>query len=194
MRLSWSGQQVDGKWHGRGVLLTENSMMKGRDEGEYVQGVRQGRWVEIYGDTRRDEGEYVNNKKQGLWVETYANGTRREGEYAGGRKQGKWIETQASGSRIEGGYVYGKKTGVWVETRADGTRWEQEWESDAPARNEVACPFASLAIMQRSALSIQGFGSLDAAMDLSSCFPCNRKPQSVCCETVAWFTCFVALA
>ncbi len=144
MQLSWSGQKVDGKWHGRGVLLSENSLMKGRDEGEYVQGVRQGRWVETYGDVRRDEGQYDNyGKKQGLWVETYTNGTRREGEYVGGKKQGKWIETQANGSRIEGSYLNGRKTGVWVETRGDGTRWEQEWENDAPARNEVACSFCT---------------------------------------------------
>ena len=144
MQLSWSGQKVDGKWHGRGVLLSENSLMQGRDEGEYVHGVRQGQWVEIYGDTRRDEGQYDNNKKQGLWVETYSDGTRREGEYVGGRKQGTWIETQASGGRIEGGYVDGRRQGVWVETRADGTRWEQTWVDDRISISKVsyaACIF-----------------------------------------------------
>ena len=140
VQLSWSGQKSDGKWHGRGVLLSENSVMKGRDEGEYVQGVRQGRWVEIYGDTRRDEGEYDNNKKQGLWVETYTYGTRREGEYVNGKKQGKWIETQANGTRVEGGYVDGRKQGAWVETRADGSRWEQIWIDDYIAMTKVQVP------------------------------------------------------
>lgn len=38
------------------------------------------------------KGEYINGLKEGKWMETYPDGTRWEGEYKKGKKKGTWVE------------------------------------------------------------------------------------------------------
>jgi len=111
---------VHGRRHGRGVVAADSG--RSSFEGVYVDGKKDGRWLETCADARK-EGDYVNDKKQGRWVETYADGRSEEGGYAAGARNGPWTGASADGLRWTGVYVNGDKHGQWTEPSADGARW-----------------------------------------------------------------------
>ena len=85
--VTWQGAWHKGMPHGRGALVFK---FGGRHEGEYVDGIQQGLWLEMRADGSRSEGSYTDGKKQGHWLEQISNGAKNEGTYQAGR--------QASGS------------------------------------------------------------------------------------------------
>jgi hypothetical protein len=80
----------------------------------------------------RSEGKFVNGVKQGRWVEAGPFGARHEGEYVDGRTHGRWSET-VGGLRSEGCYLIGAcippftRHGPWVMSTPDGTAWETQY-------------------------------------------------------------------
>ena len=61
------------------------------------------------------EGSYVEGRREGHWVEREPDGTVSEGPYVGGVKEGHWVIRYPDGAIFDGPYVAGKQEGQWVE-------------------------------------------------------------------------------
>ena len=107
---SWSGECVGGKASGRGVIkfdFVRENYRYGHGplvaEGAYVDGKREGQWVERKGSgelLRRAEGSYVDGKREGQWVEYHYPGWRdgegnavAKGRYEADMRVGPWLTT-----------------------------------------------------------------------------------------------------
>lgn len=71
-----------------------------------------------------EDGEYVNGKKEGRWVTCYASGAvRSEGEYRNGHKHGPWTLYHKNGSKqSEATFADGKYTGLYTAYHENGKR------------------------------------------------------------------------
>jgi hypothetical protein len=81
--VTWQGGWHKGMPHGRGALVFK---FGGRHEGEYVDGIQQGLWLESRADGSQSQGSYTDGKKQGQWVEQISDGASNEGTYQAGRQ------------------------------------------------------------------------------------------------------------
>ena len=103
---------MNGKPHGSGVFF----WYEGRfDTGEYVHGVRQGRWVEAC----EESGPGGQASSPTPKSPAMKQGTRREGAYVDGKRHGPWVEA-CGDARWEGEYAAGAREGLWVRTLGDG--------------------------------------------------------------------------
>ena len=81
-----------------------------------------GHWIFRSDDAMASfEGPYVDGEKNGHWVERYPNGDVREGPYVDGKRSGHWVARCPDMSSMEGPYVNGEMNGHWVFRFADGT-------------------------------------------------------------------------
>jgi len=84
-------------------------------KGRYDFGLKQGPWIVDVNDNR-EEGEYVDGERNGDWKHTYPDGTAQfEGSYELGIPVGKHIYKDANGStvRVER-YELGQRDGKWL--------------------------------------------------------------------------------
>jgi len=90
-------------------------------KGEYAEGEEQGngfiRWA------TKEEGSYVNGLRDGQWKGYYGDGTLQyEGKFVEDNPDGKHIYYWENGAKKdEGFYVMGKKEGEWFKFNPDGT-------------------------------------------------------------------------
>ena len=105
-----TGEMQDGKQHGRWV----GHGSQGSAEGKYVDGERQGPWIERYDAAENPDGHYVEEDQYlyGHYVE--------EGEYVDGKRNGRWVFRWRTGGGGAGDYVRGEKHGEWVIRYPDG--------------------------------------------------------------------------
>ena len=100
-------------------------------EGEYANGLKNGKGVFYFMNGARYEGEWKDDKKNGKGVYYYAaepwKGHRYEGEFLDDKKNGKGILFYANGSRYEGEWKNDKKHGKGIFYCADGTKENAEW-------------------------------------------------------------------
>lgn len=133
------------KWfYEDGKLLKEESYRKGlRDglsteydetgkvvtEGEFADGLEEGPWFEVIGDTYV-RGSYREGMRTGLWEYFYIdrNGDRTDslcfyrGSYIDDNPDGKHTWYWETGAlKNEGSYVNGRKEGDWLLYNSDGT-------------------------------------------------------------------------
>ncbi|MCS7029000.1 MAG: hypothetical protein NZ519_09560 [Bacteroidia bacterium] len=103
--LSAIGKYVDGKEDSIWVEFDENGLTKSR--GRYEKGEKVGFWLENF----VEQGEYINGKRQGIWQEGNASG-----RYVDDEKEGLWIYKDSIGKIIaKGEFKKGQKTGLWQE-------------------------------------------------------------------------------
>ncbi len=84
-------------------------------KGRYDFGLKQGPWIVDVNDNR-EEGEYVDGERNGDWKHTYPDGTAQfEGSYELGIPVGKHIYKDTNGStvRVER-YELGQRDGKWL--------------------------------------------------------------------------------
>lgn len=86
------------------------------EEGAYVNGVRQGKYIvkNLAGDI--EEGMYVNGKKEGKAKYTWADGTTLEFKYVDGVRTGKALVTWKNGDKEEKNYEKGVLKGKAKKT------------------------------------------------------------------------------
>ncbi len=115
--LEWSGSCRDNVAHGQGTLEFDF---------EYYSEIDESRGSE----TRRDTGEFVEGKKQGHWVEEFSGiiGGRtfrfiQEGSYVDGLRHGKWPWQTENGR--EGADFY--RDGEWVGSVDPDASWGETW-------------------------------------------------------------------
>lgn len=100
------------EWDVDGKIITQ---------GDYIEGKREGKWFYDAGDNR-DEGEYVEDLRNGTWESFYSDGTTSfKGKYVDGLPNGKHTWYWLNGKiKQEGNYVMGRKNGDWKKYDEDG--------------------------------------------------------------------------
>lgn len=122
------GQIINGLFEG--VTTFKNSKKELLGEGKYINGAKQGFWVEVDAQSQEcaepwykvSKGEYSDGLKKGKWEEGFSMwqiGTSI-GNYKNGLKEGIWkaygINKKNKKIKLsEGVYVNGKKEGEWKE-------------------------------------------------------------------------------
>jgi antitoxin component YwqK of YwqJK toxin-antitoxin module len=91
---------------------------KKMEEGDYVDGVRQGKWNLWHenGKLRRTEN-FLNGKLEGTWKQFRDDGTlESEQSYKNNLRDGKWVAYDSTGKRIDAqcDYKAGVFDGVWT--------------------------------------------------------------------------------
>lgn len=109
-----------------------------KEEGEYVNGVKEGEWRYYYKNgSLEQKGKYVKSKIHGTWVWFYENNKKhREESYRFGKEEGITTEYDSVGNIItKGEYLAGLKDGEWYydlgdhieKGRYSGGEREAEW-------------------------------------------------------------------
>jgi antitoxin component YwqK of YwqJK toxin-antitoxin module len=81
-------------------------------EGEYINGLKHGRWKYYYDNkqhTLEHEANYIDEVKHGLWRQWYDNEEhtlKAEGEYKNGQRVGHWIYYDVNGNVITSNNYY----------------------------------------------------------------------------------------
>lgn len=90
-------------------------------KGDYLEGKKEGHWIYQVGDTK-DEGEYVEDMRNGLWKSYYGEGNLRfEGKFIDDNPNGEHTWYWDNGKiKQQGKYVMGRKTGDWKKFDENG--------------------------------------------------------------------------
>ena len=113
-QISHEYQQIGDKYIGRYTGYSYHGIIT--VDGEFVDGLKVGRWIEDYYGSR-DEGEYIDGKRTGKWRETNRDDryyTYFEGNYIDGKQTGEWVfftSTNILLKKCE--YFDGKLSGMW---------------------------------------------------------------------------------
>lgn len=84
-------------------------------KGEFVEGMKEGKWVYYMGDYR-DEGEYKGGQMSGEWKSwhTSTGKIKSSGSFIDGNPDGRYKEYNIAGNILqEGKYIVGNKEGEW---------------------------------------------------------------------------------
>ncbi len=114
--ITWSGDCVDGKAHGHGVLVWRFLFYGGFREDRYEGEVRGGRphGPGTFHSRRgtRFQGRFVEGVLSGQGTIEWANGSRYEGDFQGGERHGTGRYEWPDGQRYEGGWFSGHRHGA----------------------------------------------------------------------------------
>jgi len=125
-------------WYHNKQLLREETYRKGKEDGtvieydslgviitqgEFVDGLREGKWLYSMNDYT-EEGEFRDNERHGIWLYKYKDGTIAfEGEYVNGLPVEKHKYYYPTGQlQWVGKYRNGLKDGEWTKFNEDGTQ------------------------------------------------------------------------
>ena len=131
---------ISGKWlwyYPNGIVLREEYYRKGKLdghytendslgkvvlEGDYADGLKQGKWFRFIND-HKEEGDYADDERNGLWVYTHSNGNKMfEGQFELGVAVGKHEYFYFDGKpEMKGGYEGGELDGDWMYFDEDGS-------------------------------------------------------------------------
>ena len=115
--VTWSGSCVDERAAGAGVLEDAEG---NRAEGQFVEGLKDGRWVRHLATGTVNEETFEHGLWAGQWTYTWANGKSEEGWFENGYQAGVWETNWPDGYSETGLFQSGKKQGVWTITWPDG--------------------------------------------------------------------------
>ena len=121
----WCGEYKDGKKHGRWIEVDSLGVIR---EGNYVAGKKHGYWTEKDSSGTSGGGEFFQGEKRGGWVEIVAGtwpdyGVVENGKYSNGKREGRWSWRHINVIWMLGGgnYVDGRKDGEWTD-------YDPSWE------------------------------------------------------------------
>ncbi len=91
-------------------------------QGSYYRGKEDGKWLYELGD-HREEGEYIDGMRDGEWKSWYLNGQLKfEGKFIEDNPHGEHTWYWDNGKvKDKGTYVMGRKHGDWISYNEDGT-------------------------------------------------------------------------
>lgn len=130
---------ISGKWlwyYPNGIVLREEYYRKGKLDGHYIEndslgkvvlegdyadGLKQGKWFRFIND-HKEEGEYVDDERNGVWVYTHSNGNKMfEGKFELGVAVERHDYFYSNGKpEMHGSYVGGELDGDWMYFDEDG--------------------------------------------------------------------------
>jgi hypothetical protein len=155
--IHYSGEyNIYGLFEGEGKLTYLDKLY----EGEWINGIKEGRGIYRYTDGRYYEGEWKNDKKEGHGIYRYTDGRYYEGEWKndkkegqgffnfldGGSYNGEWKNDNKEGKGIyifpnkdiyEGEFKKGKTEGYGIYKFADGTIHKGIWNNNTLVKREI---------------------------------------------------------
>ena len=111
---------VNGQLHGLSIQYSDSATIVAK--GEYVEGEREGFWIEHVGHIR-EEGNYIKGEKQGMWRSYYLDGQPyHTGNFEQGVPNGRHLFYFPDGKTIkeEQHYVMGRRNGNWKKYYENG--------------------------------------------------------------------------
>ena len=116
-KLVYEGELNEkGEPHGKGKMIYSN----GTYEGEWKDGLGQGRGVYNLDNGEVFEGELRDGRSDGKGIAKYPDGSSYVGQYQDGSAHGKGIYTWADGSYYDGDLKYGNRDGKGIEKTSEG--------------------------------------------------------------------------
>ncbi|MBX3009793.1 MAG: trypsin-like peptidase domain-containing protein [Melioribacteraceae bacterium] len=104
--MKWEGDCINGKANGFGKLTKyKNGEYESTYEGEYQNGIRQGKGTFSHKDGSVFKGTFLNGQLIGFGSVTTDEGSKYEGEFINYRRHGKGILTLPNGSVLDGFFV-----------------------------------------------------------------------------------------
>jgi S1-C subfamily serine protease len=104
--MTWDGSCSDGKANGFGKIIKyQKGVYESTFEGEYVNGIREGKGKFTHKDGTVREGTFVNGQMTGKGTMTAEDGQKYEGEFINYRMHGQGITYFPNGSKFEGFFV-----------------------------------------------------------------------------------------
>ena len=110
--------------HGKGEYVSKSF----KYEGEFSDGLKQGRGVYAWDNGDRYDGKFTNDRPDGNGKYHFANGDSYEGEVRAGIIVGRGTYSSKNGDVFEGSFASGKPQGVGVYRFASGDRYEGEMD------------------------------------------------------------------
>lgn len=110
--------------HGKGEYVSKSF----KYEGEFSDGLKQGRGVYAWDNGDRYDGKFTNDRPDGSGKYHFANGDSYEGDVRSGVIVGRGTYTSKNGDVFEGSFASGKPHGVGVYRFASGDRYEGEMD------------------------------------------------------------------
>ena len=109
-----------GKSNGLCIQYSDSATIVAK--GEYVEGEREGPWIENVGDSR-EEGSYIMGQKHGMWKTYYKNGQLyHAGNFVQGSPDGRHVFYYPDGTlKEEQYYVMGRRDKNWKKYYENGT-------------------------------------------------------------------------
>lgn len=157
--VSWTGDCVDGKAAGPGVLVWvvggelvarySGTMVAGkvdgfgdlaflRDDGylryngAFRDGKLHGQGHAIGGDGASYQGDFANNLPHGEGLYEGADGSFYQGDFLNGKPHGVGTSVAADGAQYQGEFRDGLRAGTGTLTEADGNVYVGQFENDQP--------------------------------------------------------------
>ena len=122
------GEILDGKPHGLGSFYYNQSDNRLSYEGDWADGMPNGKGKLIIKDGSVYDGTWVNGYLNGQGTLTFSNGEKYEGNFSNGIYDGQGSYYYPSGSKYVGGWREGKESGFGIFYYASGARYEGNWE------------------------------------------------------------------
>ena len=123
----YEGEWKDDKQNGKGVYSNANG---GKYDGEWKDGSYNGKGIYSYANGDKYDGEWEAGKCSGTGIMYYANGDKYEGEWKNYSRHGIGVYYYANGDRYEGEWKNGRKNGKGILYYANGDKYESEWKDD----------------------------------------------------------------
>ncbi|GLT49096.1 hypothetical protein SLA2020_226760 [Shorea laevis] len=123
----YEGEFHKGKFSGSGVYYYH---MKGRYEGDWVDGKYDGHGVETWARGSRYRGQYRQGLRHGIGVYRFYTGDVYAGEWSNGQCHGCGVHTCEDGSRYVGEFKWGVKHGLGHYHFRNGDTYAGEYFAD----------------------------------------------------------------
>jgi len=126
------GNYVDGKRQGNWITWHRNGQKM--EQGKYKDDAMSGKWEAFFKSGQNEyDKNYLNGKAHGKWIFWYNNGQKsKEQQWKEGKKHGIWLAWHKNGQRqYEKHFSNDKAQGIWIFWLTSGLKHkEQEWKDD----------------------------------------------------------------
>ena len=131
----------DGLFYEKSSEIPFTGMVSGLETGNFVNGLKEGEWVEYHqnGNVSR-VANYINGKTEGYYVKWHENGQLKfDGYHKNGKGHGLFVYYNEDGQVVNSGeWKDNQPVGLWISLTEDGNEWlHQEYEFDSPRHTET---------------------------------------------------------
>ncbi|MEO7742015.1 MAG: caspase family protein [Usitatibacter sp.] len=120
----YRGAMRGSSYHGKGEFVSKSF----KYDGEFSEGLKQGRGTYVWENGDRYEGTFVADRADGRGKYQFVNGDSYEGDVTAGVIVGRGTYVAKNGDVFEGSFSNGKPHGVGVYRFATGDRYEGEMD------------------------------------------------------------------
>ncbi len=121
---SYSGQFVNGKFHGWGTYTWNDGSIY---EGNWDNGQRTGQGTLLWADGSKYAGYFDSSQREGYGVMTWADGTVYEGSWLDNEKSGYGVMRWANGNSYQGTWSNDERNGHGTLRWASGGSYDGDW-------------------------------------------------------------------